>query len=65
MDTSGDRALNLAEFSEFIRKIDRDLQLNEIQLVFSEFDIDGNGDIDFDEFKRILTIEDPIMKKIP
>jgi Ca2+-binding EF-hand superfamily protein len=35
-------------------KIDKDLDRHEISMVFDEIDVDGNGDIDFLEFKRSL-----------
>ena len=35
-------------------KLDRDLEKREIQTIFDLIDTDGNGDIDFMEFKRAL-----------
>lgn len=35
-------------------KIDSELDMKEISLVFDEIDHDGNGDIDMNEFKKAL-----------
>ena len=57
LDRSGDRALQIQEFSELMMKLDRDLEKKEIQMIFDLIDTDGNGDIDFMEFKRALKID--------
>ena len=54
LDTSGDLALNLQEFAQLMWKIDSELDMKEISLVFDEIDHDGNGDIDMHEFKKEL-----------
>jgi hypothetical protein len=38
-------------------KIDKDLEMREIALVFDEIDKDGNGNIDYGEFKQALRID--------
>ena len=37
-------------------KIDKELEMGEIKVVFDEIDHDGNGDIDYNEFKKALHI---------
>jgi Ca2+-binding EF-hand superfamily protein len=48
----------MEEFTQLMLKLDADLSRSEIQMVFDEIDTDGNGDIDFIEFRKALRIDD-------
>lgn len=50
--------LSISEFSQLMWKIDRDLSAIDIQYIFNEIDIDGNGDIDLEEFKKVFLINE-------
>lgn len=39
-------------------RIDKDLNAFEIKHVFDEIDLDGNGEIDFEEFKKAFWISE-------
>ena len=45
-------------------KIDQDLTSDEIQYLLNEIDSDGNGRIDFDEFKKALEIEQVVARSV-
>lgn len=61
---SGEKFLTVEKFSELMWKIDKDLTADEIQYLLNEIDSDGNGRIDFDEFKKALEIEQVIARNV-
>tara|TARA_B110000090_G_C13266527_1_gene402454 strand:+ start:608 stop:805 length:198 start_codon:yes stop_codon:yes gene_type:complete len=50
MDDNGNGALSMSEFKKAMKECDMDLTTSETSALFSFFDKDGSGDIDFEEF---------------
>lgn len=46
--------LNKQEFCNLLRTLDPKLEEDELHYVFVEFDADGSGTVDFEEFRRQL-----------
>lgn len=57
-DKSGDRALDINEFTKMILVIDDKLNPEEIKDIFKRFDNNNDGSITFLEFKNIVTEND-------
>ena len=53
-DSSGDNALNEAEFGKLLRVIDETLTDAEAHYIFKKFDVNNNGDITLTEFVEYL-----------
>jgi len=56
IDDDGNRSLSLAEFKKGCRDYGLELESDVVQQMFKEFDKDGSGSIDFDEFLRALRV---------
>ena len=56
MDDDGSRTLDFKEFKKGISDYGLDLDMKELQEMFSSFDRDGGGTIDFDEFLISLRV---------
>lgn len=56
IDDDGSRSINLAEFKKGIRDYGLDVDQSVIQAMFQQFDRDGSGSIDFDEFLVTLRV---------
>eukprot|EP00746_Dinoflagellata_sp_MGD_P165255 gnl/MRDRNA2_/MRDRNA2_94421_c0_seq1.p1 gnl/MRDRNA2_/MRDRNA2_94421_c0~~gnl/MRDRNA2_/MRDRNA2_94421_c0_seq1.p1 ORF type:complete len:165 (+),score=33.11 gnl/MRDRNA2_/MRDRNA2_94421_c0_seq1:99-593(+) len=51
-DTDGDRVLDRQEFIAMVKDVYPSAREKDVQILFSEADIDGNGTVDFNEFSR-------------
>lgn len=49
-DANGDHQLQMTEFAPLILSIDNSLSQNEISYIFKDFDKDGSGTINTEEF---------------
>ena len=58
LDYSGDKSLSVDEFGILLKKIDKELQRDEIEYIFNKFDEDGSNSIELIEFKQWLQIND-------
>jgi len=56
IDDDGNRQLSLQEFKKGCRDYGLDLEADAVQEMFRQFDRDGSGSIDFDEFLRALRV---------
>jgi Ca2+-binding EF-hand superfamily protein len=54
MDDNNSGSLDLYEFRKGIKDFQIDIDEKDIDNLFKAFDINGNGDIDFDEFIRVV-----------
>ena len=54
MDDNNSGTIDMQEFRKAIKDFRIDLNEQEIEIVFSSFDRDGSGTIDYDEFVRGL-----------
>lgn len=54
MDDNNSGSLDLYEFKKGIKDFQIDIDEKDIDGLFKAFDINGNGDIDFDEFIRVV-----------
>ena len=54
MDDNNSKTLDFAEFSKAIKDYRIEIQGNDTRRVFSLFDRDGNGEINYDEFLRTI-----------
>ena len=52
MDDDNSKNLDMSEFTKAMRDFRVDIQPMEIDMLFKEFDTDGSGSIDYDEFVR-------------
>ena len=50
VDDDGSKSLNGEEFKEGLHDYGADLTQDEIEDIFHQFDTDGNGTLNFDEF---------------
>lgn len=55
LDVSGDGQLSRAEMQYGLRKLGVTLQKEELAAFVSGFDADGNGEVDFEEFSRLIS----------
>ena len=51
LDYSGDKSLSVDEFGILLKKLDKELQRDEIEYIFNKFDDDGSNSIELTEFK--------------
>jgi len=56
MDDDGSRSLDIREFTKGMNDYGMMMEKDEIQDLFSRFDADGSGTIDFDEFLKHLRV---------
>lgn len=56
MDDDGNKALNVAEFSNGVRESGADFTEEECKQLFSQFDTDNSGSLDIDEFLKALRV---------
>ncbi|XP_013790907.1 calcyphosin-like protein [Limulus polyphemus] len=56
MDDSGDKKLDLEEFSKGLRDFQISLEKHEIEKLFNDIDKDGSGHLNFDEFLKALRV---------
>ena len=54
MDDNNSKTLDFAEFSKAIKDYRIQIEGNDTKRVFSLFDRDGNGEINYDEFLRTI-----------
>lgn len=54
MDDNGSGTLDMQEFTKAIRDFQVDIDGKDIENLFKAFDLNRNGDIDFDEFIRMV-----------
>jgi len=54
MDDNGSGALDINEFRKGIRDFQVDIDPKDVDNLFKAFDINNNGDIDYDEFIRVV-----------
>ncbi|WVY94586.1 hypothetical protein V8G54_033674 [Vigna mungo] len=53
-DKDGDGCINIEELGTAIRSLDENPTLEELQIMMSEVDTDGNGTIEFGEFLNLM-----------
>ncbi|BAT87970.1 hypothetical protein LR48_Vigan10g152400 [Vigna angularis] len=53
-DKDGDGRINIEELGTAIRSLDENPTLEELQIMMSEVDTDGNGTIEFGEFLNLM-----------
>jgi Ca2+-binding EF-hand superfamily protein len=51
-DKNRDHRINYAEFVELLENLEAGMSAEEMRIGFSLIDLDGNGAISFDEFRR-------------
>jgi Ca2+-binding EF-hand superfamily protein len=61
IDDDNDKMLSLGEFKKAMKEMNMNLSDSELRLLFDYFDIDGNSNIDFEEF--IQGIRDPLTER--
>eukprot|EP00937_MAST-01D_sp_MAST-1D-sp2_P005681 g5681.t1 len=61
MDDDGSKSLNLGEFKKAMRECNLSLDEVELRHLFTYFDKDGSGTIDFDEF--LNGVRDPMNER--
>jgi Ca2+-binding EF-hand superfamily protein len=54
MDDNRSGSLDMAEFKKAIRDFKVDIEEKDLENLFKAFDLNGNGDIDYDEFVRVV-----------
>lgn len=54
MDDNNSGTLDMYEFKKGIKDFQIDIPDSDIETLFKAFDLNGNGDIDFDEFIRVV-----------
>jgi Ca2+-binding EF-hand superfamily protein len=54
IDTDSSGTISMAELRGLMKKCNQMLSDEEINAIMSEFDVDGNGELDFDEFKQLM-----------
>lgn len=54
MDDNGSGTLDLQEFRKGIKDFQVDIDPKDVDNLFKAFDINNNGDIDYDEFVRVV-----------
>ena len=54
MDDNGSGTLDMQEFKKGIRDFRVDMDPQDVENLFKAFDLNGSGDIDFDEFIRVV-----------
>ena len=58
LDKSGDNKLDVNEFSRLISCLDSNVKSEEIAYIFSKFDVDGDKEITYEEFEKLLVETD-------
>jgi len=56
IDDDGNRSLSLAEFKKGCKDFGLDLEPDVVQQMFTEFDRDHSGSINFDEFLQAIRV---------
>lgn len=56
-DKNGDGQLNPKEFKRMLQSFDMQLDDQAVQLLIDRFDVDGDGDIDLNEFRTFIEAE--------
>lgn len=54
MDDNGSGTLDMYEFKKGIKDFQVGIEDKDVENLFKAFDLNNNGDIDFDEFIRIV-----------
>jgi len=54
MDDDNSKSINFPEFSKVCNEFRMDLPVSDVRLLFNYIDINKNGEIDYDEFLRIV-----------
>lgn len=54
MDDNGSGTLDLQEFKKGIRDFRVEMDPVDVENLFKAFDLNGNGEIDYDEFIRVV-----------
>lgn len=54
MDDNGSGTLDMYEFKKGIKDFQVGIEDKDIENLFKAFDLNNNGDIDFDEFIRVV-----------
>lgn len=54
MDDNNSGTLDLYEFKKGIRDFNIEMDPKDVENIFKSFDLNRNGDIDFDEFIRVV-----------
>jgi Ca2+-binding EF-hand superfamily protein len=54
MDDNNSGSLDMYEFKKGLRDFAVDMEAVDVENLFKAFDMNGNGDIDFDEFIRVV-----------
>lgn len=55
-DRNGDGKVNRAELKKALGDLNEQLSSNELKRMIKDADVDGDGEIDFNEFQKILTM---------
>jgi calmodulin len=53
-DTSGNGTLSVSELAQVMKRLNIDLSEEELNTMVLEADVDGDGEIDFEEFQSML-----------
>lgn len=54
MDTNKSGGIDIFEMYSAIRKFSKTVEIDEIVDIFNQYDLDSNGEIDFDEFITVI-----------
>eukprot|EP00826_Nyctotherus_ovalis_P001387 TRINITY_DN1020_c0_g4_i1.p1 TRINITY_DN1020_c0_g4~~TRINITY_DN1020_c0_g4_i1.p1 ORF type:complete len:154 (-),score=59.00 TRINITY_DN1020_c0_g4_i1:97-558(-) len=61
-DTNGDREISTEELAHTLKSFGQEYSEDDIKEIIASVDINGNGSIDFNEFKQLVSIETKSMK---
>lgn len=54
IDADGSKTISIKELRDLMVKVNQHLSNEEIDAIMRECDYDGNGELDFDEFKQLM-----------